>query len=254
MTPLRVLTLNVLNIADRWPERLPLLRDGFAAIGADIAAFQEVWLPIEQDRMICGEEHKLYDIRRAHAASPDLGNSLLVRRPFDAGLAPTGPADRLDLGHGRSALRLGLDVGGTRVRILVTHLHHVPADEEIRDAQVVRLLDWVDGSPPAEVTIVTGDFNAEPDEAAALRMTDAGYRSGYAEATGRHPSRTFPSGLQAPNREGYIGWPEGCIDYVWIKGDVRAMTASLGFVAPAPDDPTLYPSDHFGVAVDLVLR
>ena len=39
---LRVLTLNILNLADRWPERLPFLLPDFAAIQPDIAGIQEV--------------------------------------------------------------------------------------------------------------------------------------------------------------------------------------------------------------------
>jgi endonuclease/exonuclease/phosphatase family metal-dependent hydrolase len=249
-TRLRVLTLNVLNVVDRWPERRPLLSAGFAAVGPDIAALQEVAFPIDQDRLIAGTD---YEVRRAAAWTVDLGNSLLVRRRLALRMMPLLESDRLGLGHRRSALRARLEVGGRRVRLFATHLHHVPADEPIRDDQVAQLVDWVTRSPEADVTIVMGDFNAEPDEAAALRMLDAGFRSGYAEAAGANPSITFPSGLQAPDRREYVGWPEGCIDYVWIQGEVAATSAILAFNAAAPDDPTLLPSDHFGVVVDLAL-
>jgi hypothetical protein len=43
----------------------------------------------------------------------------------------------------------------------------------------------------------------------------------------------------------------GCLDYVWVRGDIRVVDARLAFDRPHPDDPTLYPSDHFGIAAHL---
>ena len=38
-----------------------------------------------------------------------------------------------------------------------------------------------------------------------------------------------------------------CLDYVWIRGAVGVRDARLWADRPAAHDPTLYPSDHFGV-------
>jgi hypothetical protein len=46
------------------------------------------------------------------------------------------------------------------------------------------------------------------------------------------------------------GSPE-CLDYIWIRGAVRVASARLAFDRPASDDPTLYPSDHLGIAAHL---
>ena len=43
----------------------------------------------------------------------------------------------------------------------------------------------------------------------------------------------------------------GCLDYVWLRGAVRVETARLVFDRPDPEDPTLYPSDHLGLATRL---
>jgi endonuclease/exonuclease/phosphatase (EEP) superfamily protein YafD len=91
-----------------------------------------------------------------------------------------------------------------------------------------------------------GDFNADPSEPTVARMRAAGYRSAFAEANGEDPAVTWPSGLQAPAMD-TDGSPE-CLDYIWIRGAVRADTARLVFDRPAVGDPTLYPSDHLGIA------
>ncbi len=95
-------------------------------------------------------------------------------------------------------------------------------------------------------TIVVGDFNADPAEPAYARMTGAGFRSAYAEANGAEPAVTWPSGLQGPAIDD-DGDP-GCLDYIWVRGPIRVMSARLAFDRPAVDDPGLYPSDHVGVA------
>jgi len=39
-----------------------------------------------------------------------------------------------------------------------------------------------------------------------------------------------------------------CLDYIWLRGDARVVSARLVFDRPAVGDPGLYPSDHFGLA------
>ena len=94
-----------------------------------------------------------------------------------------------------------------------------------------------------------GDFNADPAEPGPGRLRAAGFRSAYAEANGAEPAVTWPSGLQAPAMD-TDGDPE-CLDYVWVRGVARVDSARLVFDRPAPDDPTLYPSDHLGIATVL---
>ena len=49
---MRVLTLNLRQDLDRWPERLPLVVHAVAEADADVVAFQEVALSISQDRLL----------------------------------------------------------------------------------------------------------------------------------------------------------------------------------------------------------
>ncbi len=252
-TQIRVLTLNVLNMADRWPERLPLLLSEFAALQPDVAGLQEIVYVMQQDRLLGASGAGEYAVRRAWSYRPDeAGNSLLVRHPLADRLTPSTDDDRLDLGLSRSAGRAELVLrDGLRVRLVNTHLHHLVGHEhdQLRAGQAEALLGWLAGLPAVDATIVTGDFNADPLSPTYARMVAAGFRSASVEANGSEPEVTWPSGLQAPAMD-TEGDPR-CLDYVWVDGAVSVRSARLVFDRPAVDDATLYPSDHRGVLTEL---
>jgi endonuclease/exonuclease/phosphatase family metal-dependent hydrolase len=245
MDRLHVATLNILNLADRWPERLPLLLADMAALQPDLLGLQEVVFVMQQDRLIGAAGEERYEAIRGWAGRPEYGNSLLVRSPL------TGrDMERVDLGLNRAAHRTRVELpSGTTVLVVVTHLHHPGAEEAARDEQTARLVEWLAGAPSATAVVVMGDFNADPGEPTYRRMVAAGFRSAYAEVHGKDPAVTWPSGLQAPAMD-TDGIPE-CLDYVWLRGSVRATEARLAFDRPAVGDPTLYPSDHLGISVRL---
>ena len=241
MATLQVATLNIRNIADRWEERLPLLLADMAALQPDLLGLQEVVFAAQQDRLIGAAGRRWYEVHRAAAARPEYGNALLVAH----GLV-SGDAERLDLGLGRSALRVPIELPDVAsLAMVVTHLHHVPAEEAERERQVAALVGWLDGFPGEIPTIVVGDFNAEPVEAGYGRMVDAGFRSAFAEANGHEPAVTWPSGIQAPGMD--LDGDPGCLDYVWLRGPLRAEACRTAFDRPAVGDPTLFPSDHVGL-------
>ena len=245
MDRVHVATFNILNLADRWDERLPLILADFAALQPDIIGLQEVVFVLQQDRLIGAAGAGEYRSVRGWAGRPEYGNALLVR----VGLEPTA-IERLDLGLDRSAVRVVVELPeGATVLVAVTHLHHaVPATAE-RDAQARTLLGWLEEAPPTTAQVVVGDFNADPREPAYARMTAAGFRSSYLEANGAEPAVTWPSGLQAPAMD-TDGDPD-CLDYIWVRGAVAVDDCRLAFDRPAVDDPTLYPSDHLGLAAHL---
>src|SRR5688572_21980781 len=181
MERLHVATLNILNLADRWPERLPLILADMAALQPDLLALQEVVYVMQQDRLIGAAGEGRYEAIRGWAGRPEYGNSLLVRSP----LVPRD-AERLDLGFGRSAVRAVVDLpGGSDALVVVTHLHHPGPDEAARDEQTSALVDWLDRAPTRPATIALGDFNADPGEPTYARMRAAGFRSSFAEANGQ---------------------------------------------------------------------
>ena len=245
MDQLHVATLNIRNLADRWSERIGLLLADMGALQPDLLGLQEVVYPMQQDRLIGSAGEGRYGAARAWAGRPEYGNSLLVREPLAA-----SEVDRLDLGLNRSALRASVALpGGSRVLVVVTHLHHEVDGAVQRDAQAGQLLDWLATAPTTDVQLVMGDFNAHPGEPAVARMLTGGFRSSFADANGRDPAVTWPSGIQAPGID--TDGDPACLDYIWIRGAVRVKAAHLAFDRPDPEDPTLFPSDHLGIAARL---
>lgn len=245
MTTVDAATLNIRNIADRWPERLPLLLADMAALQPDVIGLQEVVYPVQQDRLLGASGAARYEVHRAWAGRPEYGNAILLKEGFTA-----GAGERIDLGLNRSALWLPVTCpDGTAFAFVATHLHHEVPDEAAREQQVVALLGWLEARPEPGARIVVGDFNAEPTEPAYARMAAAGYRSAHREANGAEPTVTWPSGIQAPGMD-TDGEP-GCLDYIWVRGAIEVEACRVTFDRPAPADATLLPSDHFGLAARL---
>jgi endonuclease/exonuclease/phosphatase family metal-dependent hydrolase len=250
MDRLHVATLNVRNLADRWDERLPLILADMAALQPDLLGLQEVVYVLQQDRLIGAAGEGQYASTRGWAGRPEYGNALLVKEPLTA-----TSAERLDLGMTRSAIRVRLLLpGGATIVAVVTHLHHVTADEAARDDQARLLVEWLaasGSSDDAAATIVVGDFNAEPTEPTYGRMRAAGFRSAFAEANGHEPEVTWPSGLEGPAID--TDGPPGCLDYIWIRGAIAVESCRLAFDRPAVGDSGLYPSDHLGLSAQLTV-
>src|SRR5438874_6019344 len=184
MTSLLAATLNIRNIADRWPERLPLLLADMAALQPDVIGLQEVVFAVQQDRLLGAAGPGRYEAFRGWAGRPEYGNAILLKEGFTA-----GSPERLELGRNRSALRLPVTTADrVRFAFVVTHLHHSVPDEAVRESQAKALLEWLASKPDPESCIVVGDFNAEPTEPAYARMVEAGFRSAHGEANGDEPA------------------------------------------------------------------
>ncbi|MBI2781470.1 MAG: endonuclease/exonuclease/phosphatase family protein [Chloroflexi bacterium] len=237
---LHVATLNLRNIADRWPERIPLLLSDMAALQPDLIGLQECVFSVGQDRLLgaAGEGH--YASRQGWAGRPEYGNAVLGRAPLTL-----GDSERIDLGRNRSALRVPASLpSGATLSFVVTHLHHLVPDESAREEQARALTEWL--APVEGPLVVVGDFNAEPVESTYRVMLDAGFRSSSAEANGAEPAVTWPSGIQAPGMD--VDGEPGCLDYIWVRGPITVQSCRLAFDRPAVNDPTLYPSDHLGLS------
>jgi endonuclease/exonuclease/phosphatase family metal-dependent hydrolase len=129
----------------------------------------------------------------------------------------------------RNYLWAELDLGGGRLRLVVTHLHHVegPEGARVRLAQIPRLLEGVAGRP---ATVLLGDFNAEPGSREIALLRQAGLTDAFqAAGGGADDELTYSSDR-----------PERRIDYIWLSRDLRA--SDFGAT-------TTTASDHRGVMV-----
>ena len=64
MSRLHVATLNILNLADRWHERLPLILADMSALQPDLLGLQECVYVMQQDRLRTSAGSRMTDPRR----------------------------------------------------------------------------------------------------------------------------------------------------------------------------------------------
>jgi endonuclease/exonuclease/phosphatase family metal-dependent hydrolase len=199
--------------------------------GAEVVGLQEVsrgWYLNGSTDMLAWLQRRLRmpHARFAGAADAIWGNAVLSRYPIVADGAVSLPRKGVPLR--RNYLWVELDLGAERrLRVVVTHLHHVqgPTGARVRQAQIPRLLQ---GAAERPATVLLGDLNAEPESREIAMVREAGLVDAF-EAAGGGPAAelTWPS--DRPDRR---------IDYIWCSSDLTAT----GFVAT-----TGTASDHRGI-------
>jgi endonuclease/exonuclease/phosphatase family metal-dependent hydrolase len=205
------------------------------ASGAEVVGLQEVsrgWYINGATDMLAWLQRRLRmpHARFAGASDAVWGNAVLSRHPILAAGTAALPRQGVPLARNYLWVELALE-GGQRLRVVVTHLHHVegPAGAAVRLAQLPPLLEAAAGRP---ATVLLGDLNAEPGSAEIAMVRAAGLVDAFAAGGGRPADEpTWPS--DRPRRR---------IDYLWLSGDLEASD-----FAATPGTA----SDHRGVAVTL---
>jgi endonuclease/exonuclease/phosphatase family metal-dependent hydrolase len=263
MERLRAVTLNIWNRQGPWAERLPLLREGLAAVAPDVVGLQEV-LGLggasQAHELVEGLGWQVhYGPAWQMGGGLTFGNAILSRWPLVAtDVLPLPAPPELD---SRTVAYALVDMPCGPVPVFCTHLTYQLHRSDARCAQVRALTDHVGAlAPPDRGTfppILLGDFNAEPDsdEMRFLRgRTPLGGKSVYfadcwlvaAAGPGHTYDRRNPYAYRS--RE-----PSRRIDYVYVRGPDRALrgeplAARLILDAPTGD---VWPSDHFGLLAEI---
>lgn len=265
---LRVVTLNIWNRQGPWLERLPLIRDGLAALAPDIVGLQEVLafpgLPSQADEIAAGTGwHVHYAPAWNVGGGLTYGNAILSRHELlDTRCLPLPSPPGYDT---RTAAFARVAAPHGPFPVFVTHLTFQPHLGTARCAQVRALADHVKSLAPTEgpPPILAGDFNADPDsdEMRFLRgLTPLGGDSVYfadcwlttaGQIPGAGPGWTYerrnPYALRS--RE-----PSKRIDYVYVRGPdrhLRGEPISAALALDAPSAAGIWPSDHHAVVADI---
>jgi endonuclease/exonuclease/phosphatase family metal-dependent hydrolase len=256
LTSLTVATINLRHRADRWRERRHLLVAQIVDATPDLISLQEISFPIRQGQWLRNQvnarltgsnrgPYQLIQKRKHHLTKGYYeGVGILTKLPVLY-------RDWLALGYGgRVAVRVNVELPSHQTADFVAvHLHHVAADKQARQEQVMQLVGWVNGRRRVPHQIIAGDFNEVP-AGPAIQYMKQSYRSAYEQVIGREPLATFPTALvQRPD-----GW-SGCLDYIFVSTAVTPIHfVSLFCHKPAANDDTLYPSDHVGLIAKLEIR
>ncbi len=257
----RVATFNIWNRSGPWDRRLPLIRDGLAALDADVIGLQEVlgFTGMPSQAQAIAEDlgwHVFDALPWQIGGGLVIGNSILSRHPIrDARILPLPSPPDLDT---RCVAFARVDLPHGPMPVFVTHLTFELHLGHVRCAQVRALADHVkrlapiDGPPP----VLVGDFNAEPDadEIRFLRgLTPLGGDGVYfadawlaADGPGYTYDRRNTYALRS--RE-----PSKRIDYVFARGPDRHLRGEPIAARVALDAPVdgVWPSDHFAVVADI---
>lgn len=264
MERLRAVTLNIWNRQGPWAKRLPLIRDGLAALAPDVVGLQEVL--------------GLGGATQAHEIAADLGwhvhygpawhlgggltfgNAILSPWPFlHTKTLPLPAPPELDT---RTVAYAVVDMPCGQVPVFCTHLTFQHHRCDARCEQVRALTDHVAALVPPDrdpfPPILLGDFNADPDsdEMRFLRgLTPLGGRSVYFAdawlATGAPgPGWTYDrrNVYALRSRE-----PSRRIDYIFVRGPDRAFRGEPLAARVVLDEPSddVWPSDHFGLLAEI---
>ncbi len=201
--------------------------------GADIIGLQEV----SRVRLMDGavdmttwlsrrlEMHVLF----LGTGEPTWGNALLSRYP----IIESGEGNLPDEGSliKRGYLWAAIDIGEDEpLLVIVTHLHHIVADSEIRQVQVPDILDFWDAQGQ---TVLMGDLNAEPDSAEMGLISRAGLVDSWVE-----------SGI-GDGYSYYATDPDIRIDYLWHSPDLEVLEIEVIQTTA---------SDHLPVVVEFELN
>jgi endonuclease/exonuclease/phosphatase family metal-dependent hydrolase len=259
----RVATLNIWNRQGPWTQRLLLIRQGLAALDADVIGLQEVLgfpgMPSQADEIAQGMGWHVHHVPAWHVGGGlTFGNAILSKHPLvDVASLSLPSPEGLDT---RTVAFARVDLPHGPMPVFVTHLTFQLHLGHARIAQVralaehVKALAPVDGPPP----VVMGDFNAEPDsdEMRFLRgLTTLGGTSVYFADCWLATENAEP-GYTYDRRNAYAlrsREPSRRIDYIYVRGPDRKLrgeplSARLALVEPIDG---VWASDHYAVVADI---
>ena len=239
---MRIATLNLRNTADRWCARRSLLVRQLVDLAPDVIGVQEVRTVPNQARWIAGAAERRSGGRLKYRCygRPKLGPWGLWEGIAVLTRVPVTATAWIGLGsQARVAQRLTVRLPDGRL-LDVYNTHLGLGGEAVRTAQAGLILDWMDTRFPVPAVLV-GDLNARPGSPTIELLSS---RLRWAHREDRRP--TVPT----PLRQGWSG-DASVLDYVFVNDLVAVEDASRVFDEADPADPTLYASDHYGLAATI---
>jgi endonuclease/exonuclease/phosphatase family metal-dependent hydrolase len=258
---LRIVTINLLNGpfgAPRWEERRVLLAQELDDLRPDVVALQEVSLR-EGNAAWLADRLGGYNV----SMCPRTGPRAIQEAIAVLSRVPVARHVTLDLeGQFRVAQAVELVVEGKMLVVANGHFYWWPGESPERERQVRMFLDWLGARWPGEAIVACGDFNGTP-KSRAIRLMLEHFTSAHAARHGGEPEYTCPTPLVLPASplralaqraldwiRGRRPW-RGTLDYIFVNDRLRVLDCDPVLNQPSPHDPTLYPSDHFGLAASL---
>jgi endonuclease/exonuclease/phosphatase family metal-dependent hydrolase len=258
----KIATINILYKLEEWEQRRTLLVDGLKGQQADLIALQEVKLPEDTSAFLASELNMPYVYlvpfqSSSYKKTNSIGIAILSRYPFII----QGMVDLQS--QGRRMQYVQVEVDGQPLVLCNGHYYWYPGSHQERVKQIELLLNWKNTLPVDMPIVAVGDFNGTPETSAIMLMKQH-FTSAYYAYHNQEPEYTCPTLLARRDWKKVLSqavldlifnqtlkpW-RGTLDYIFINEKLRVINCFLILNQPALGDPTLYPSDHFGIAAEL---
>lgn len=247
---LSVLTYNLWYDQGNWQARLKYILQEIRKKDPDIIGLQEVIQRENLSNQASTIADSLgYYYYFSSVDPPDrlkrFGNAILSRYPFEEknwrALEP-----RNDF---RTAIYTRIHIHGYTLNIYNTHLHHTAEGFNIRRRQIYDMFSFMEQTRAAGLTVLTGDFNANPDWE-EMQIVFEKFDDVYALF---HEDHLSP-GHSTLNYN--LGHQKRRIDYVLVKTGDQAILkpVSAEIILDKLSDSGVWGSDHFGVFAVFTLR
>ncbi len=244
---LRFATLNLKQNQKCWELRKALIAAQFAELNPEMWALNEIHIPTQTGRWL---QRAAVERMRASYALLQQANADEESRTQAEGLLTRHAVvetSSLDYGCYNCVAQVArFEIEGKLLDVYVTHLIAARVEDYARQYQVAQLLDWIRSREDAAFRVVCGDFNATLDQP-SIRLMSQAFRPTQNQPTAFTPLQEPGGSPTHPEWQRF----DRCIDYIWINESVKLKASGLCFNKPAPDNPSLWPSDHLGVWADL---
>ena len=246
---LRIATLNLEQNHKCWQARRELIVQQLGELKPDMLALNEIHIPEQTGRWLQRAAADRLNIRYALLQQSKVGDDSPTQAEGLLTQYPVTETASLDYrSHNCVALAARFEINGRLLDVYVTHLIAARVEDSARQYQVGQLREWIRTRADADFSVVCGDFNATPDQP-SIRLMSGAFRPTQTQPTAFTPLQEPGGSPTHPEWERF----DRCIDYVWVTESIKVRASGLCFNNPAPDNLTLWPSDHVGVWADLEL-
>jgi endonuclease/exonuclease/phosphatase family metal-dependent hydrolase len=246
---LRIATLNLEQDHKCWQARRDLIVQQLGELKPAMLALNEICTPEQTGRWLQRSAADRLNIKYILLQQSKVGDDSRTEAEGLLTRYPVFETASLDYrSHNCVAFVARFEIDGRLLDVYVTHLIAARVEDAARQYQAQRLLEWLQTRSDADFAVVCGDFNAAPDQP-SMRLMSGALRPTQTQPTAFTPLQEPGGNPSHPEWERF----DRCIDYVWVTESIKVRASGLCFNRPAPDNPTLWPSDHVGVWADLEL-
>lgn len=259
-----ILTLNIWNYNAPWPKRRALIIETIQKHEPDIVGFQEIRHSGEHNDQGKNQAQQFAEhlpdyhyIYRPAQRNPERdqweGLSIFSRLPIlssshiKLSIDPTDDRDN----HQRIVLRTEIQTPTGPLNLFDTHLS---LSQKGRSRTVKEITRYISQYPSTTPAVLVGDFNETPDQEPIRHIVE---QNGFIDAwANQHPNdpgwthTTENAYVKSRNdeRKGHR------IDYIFVRPSQNSQIRNCQRIADQPDTDGYFPSDHFGLIVDLSLE